>query len=376
MISIVIILHVLADITLTIFVKSYYSTIYKSSTEACIDFGRCRISNKLYEENCQRSNENVTNSSGILLINGLPHTAIDLSKLIGLEDSDLLSHLCPAEKCKGDDFCCHVCQDYPSPLWHLIDLELKDILVVKDQPIVLLSCISVTVLLLIGTWILSYIQLIVLLKRQDKKYDREEDGNENTTITRTTTTKRLKLPGDEMKAGSVTYRKKQQEKVKGNETDKHNDNNESAIILETATKTIKAQKKQPCSMKYNKISISITVFVVVSFLLLVGTITESFIICMYDFDFYKRCHTDLVVIISWMLTEILLCLDMIFVQWPKIAPYAKRKNNKLKTWRLENKVMKICSRIINWIARISLLYIPAAITYLIGVGEGRWNIIS
>ena len=141
----------------------------------------------MYEQETLKTNETLVNSSGILLINGLPHIALDLSKLAGLEDSVLLSHLCPSQKCIGDNFCCGVCQDYHSPIWHLVELELEDILVVKNQPVVLLSCVTVTTLLLIMTWVLSYIQLQRSSSRQHLKQCAEED-NDDTTIDRTTTT--------------------------------------------------------------------------------------------------------------------------------------------------------------------------------------------
>ena len=188
------------------------------------------------------------------------------------------------------------------------------------------------------------------------------------------------MDNDDTRAVSVTYRKKQNGQVQREETGKNNcqtNEKEAVIHLETSTKTTRWKKNHKNGRKYNKTSIAITFLVIISFLLLCTTITESFIIGIYDFAFYRQCHTDLVVIISWMLTEILLLLDLIFVQWPQIVSYAKRMDGwNTRNVGLGSKLRKIFSNIINWIARISLFYLPAVITYLIGVGQGRWNIIG
>lgn len=306
---------------ITIFVREYYETIYGSSNEACFDFGRCDV--KILD------------------------TSLDITNVTDV--NTILSTLCPAMKCEGNDFCCDICQAHnlikdeirePRP----VNITTIDTLKIAYIPYLLIGGTTTIVCIGITIWITTYCALNKTISTKD-----------------------------------ITIKKQQEDERKEDDSKK---NTNIQVVGHKHAKNLRI------------FSIFIGILSLLSILLLLIVIIIAIYAISIDIDFYRNCHTDFTVILSWFNLLLLMVLFTIFITVPNQYRGIKRIRGKsdaiilgqpflytdssfkasksLKEGYFEKKIITV----LNYIGGISIIFSIVCFAYLLGLENGHWRRIE
>ena len=323
-------LHVILSICFTVIVNNFNSIIYENSNDDCINFGRCSILK-------------INNLSSSSSSSSSPHENPSYDHKI------YLKHICPVRECYGDTFCCEICQNQNENsllknINSLLSIELTDVLMVPNQIIIMATLISMVIIILSSIDFIAYVQNKIDIK------------NAKTRIPK------------------INKKKKRRIKLQDNEKhidDGDNDaNDDNPLINSNNTNNNNNEGKY-------YFSIILIILTCMSTGLLFIVILESIIIFISDFHFYKNCYAELTNFYLWFITAILISLQFIFIEIPRILRRVKchkRLKNLLRydpslcvvkiSLDGDNIISRSFTKILSFIGGVSLLCIISMFVYI------------